>query len=145
MDMDGLLQLGATMFSKSNLSGEAGSNLNLGSLASALSDLTGGDGGLDIGSLINKFNSSGLGDMAKSWLGDGVNDSISPDQITGAIGIDKITEFASKMGVSTEEAAGGLSEALPKMIDTGSSGGSLLDSIGGVEGALKFASKIFGK
>lgn len=144
MNMDELLQLGATMFSKSNLSGDAGSNLDLGSLASALSGLTGGDG-FDLGGLIGKLNSGGLGDMAKSWLGDGINDGISPDQVSGAIGIDKITEFASKLGISTEEAAGGLSEALPQMVDKASSGGSLLDSIGGIEGALKFASKLFGK
>ena len=145
MNMDELLQIGATMFSKSNLSGDAGSNLDLSSLTSALSGLTGGDGGFDLGGLLNKLDSSGLGDMAKSWLGDGGNDGISPDQIGDAIGLDKIAEFASKLGISTEEAAGGLSEALPQMVDKASSGGSLLDSIGGVEGALKFASKLFGK
>ncbi len=142
--MDELLQLGAKMFSKSNLSGDAGSNLDMGSLASALSGLTGGSGGFDLGALINNLDTGGLGDMAKSWLGDGANAGISPDQISNAIGSDKITEFASKLGLSTEEAAGGLSEALPQMVDNASSGGSLLDSFGGVEGVLGLAGKLFG-
>jgi hypothetical protein len=43
------------------------------------------------------------------------------------------------------EAAGGLSDALPQMVDKASSDGSLLDSIGGVSGALGMASKLFGK
>ncbi len=145
MHMDELLQLGAKMFSKSNLSGDAGTNLDMGSLASALSGLTGGSGGFDLGALMNNLDAGGLGDMAKSWLGDGANAGISPDQISNTIGSDKIAEFASKLGLSTEEATGGLSEALPQMVDNASSGGSLLDSLGGVEGVLGFANKLFGK
>ena len=143
--MDELLQMGATMFSKSNLSGDAGSNLDLGSLTSALSGLTDGDGGFDLGGLMKNLNAGGLGDMAKSWLGDGANMGISADQIGSVIGSDKLSEFASKLGLSVDEAAGGLSDALPQMVDKGSSGGSLLDSIGGLEGALGLAGKLFGK
>jgi uncharacterized protein YidB (DUF937 family) len=61
------------------------------------------------------------------------------------LGADKISEFASKLGLSNEEAAGGLSEALPQMVDKASSGGSLLDSIGGISGAVGLAGKLFGK
>ncbi len=143
MDMNELLQVGASMFSKSDLSGDAGSNLDLGSLTSALSGLTDGDGGFDIGSLMTNMNASGLGGMVSSWLGNGANEGISPEQISGVLGSDKIAAFASKLGISTDEAAGGLSEALPQMVDNGSSGGSILDSIGGVEGVLGLAGKLF--
>ncbi len=145
MDMGQLLQMGATMFSKSDLSGDAGSNLDLSSITSALSGLTDGDGGFDLTSLMNNLNAGGLGDMAKSWLGDGENAGISTEQISNVLGSDKIAEFASKLGISTDEAAGGLSDALPQMVDNASSGGSLLDSIGGLEGALGLAGKLFGK
>jgi uncharacterized protein YidB (DUF937 family) len=145
MNMDELLQMGAKMFSESNLSGDAGSNLDVSSLASALSGLTGGDGGFNLGALIKNLDAGGLGDMAKSWLGDGDNKGISPEQISSTLGSEKIAEFASKLGISEKEAAGGLSEALPQMVDKASSGGSFLDSIGGVEGALGFANKLFGK
>ncbi len=143
MNMDEILQLGAKMFSKSNLSGDTGSNLDMGALASALSGLTSGSGGFDLGALMKNLDTGGLADMAKSWLGDGANAGISPDQVSNVIGSDKIAEFASKLGLSTEEAAGGLSEALPHMVDNASSGGSFLDSIGGVEGVLGFAGKLF--
>ncbi len=145
MDLDKLLKMGATMFNKSNLSGDVGSKLDISNVVSALSGLTGGAGGFNLGELMNNMDSSGLGDVAKSWLGDGSNKKISPEQISSAIGSDKIAEFASKLGLSTEEAAGGLSEALPQMVDNASSGGSILDSFGGVAGALGFASKLFGK
>jgi uncharacterized protein YidB (DUF937 family) len=61
------------------------------------------------------------------------------------LGTDKISEFASKLGLSNEEAAGGLSDAIPQIVDKASSGGSLLDSFGGVSGAIGLASKLFGK
>jgi len=49
MNMEGLLQMGAEIFSKSDLSGEAGSNLDMGSLTSALSSLSGdGEGVLGL-------------------------------------------------------------------------------------------------
>ena len=66
MNIDELLQTGAKLFSKSNLSGDAGSNLDMGSLVSALSSLTGGDKGFDLGALVNNLDGAGLGDMAKS-------------------------------------------------------------------------------
>ena len=144
MDMNELLQMGAEMFSKSDRSGEAGSNLDMGSLTSALSSLSGDGEGFDLGGLMSGFNAGGLAEMAQSWLGDGDNAGISAEQISSVIGSEKIAEFASKLGLSTEEAAGGLSEALPQMVDNASSGGSLLDSFGGVEGVLGFAGKLFG-
>lgn len=146
MDMGDLLKMGATMFINSKQSGDAGSGLDIGSLTSALSGLAGGGGGgFDLGSLLSKMDSGGLGAIAQSWLGDGGNDAVSPEQITSMLGSDKIAAFASQLGLSNEEAAGGLSEALPHMVDKASSGGSLLDSIGGVSGAIGLAGKLFSK
>jgi len=148
MDMSDLLKMGATMFMNSKQSGDVGSGLDMGNLTSALSDLAGGGGskgGFDLGSLLSKMDSGGLGTIAKSWLGDGSNEAISPDQISNMLGADKVSEFASKLGLRSEEAVGGLSEALPQMVDKASSGGSLLDSIGGPSGAMGLAGKLFNK
>ena len=146
MDITSLLRLGAEVFINSNKSGEAGSGLNIGNLVPILSGLLGGgQGGIDLSSLISKFSSAGLGNVVNSWLGDGANESISANQISEMFGSDQISEFASKLGLSQEEAAGGLSDAIPQMVDKASSGGSLLDSIGGLSGALGMAGKLFGK
>ncbi len=147
MDMGDLLKMGASAFMNSNRSGDAGSGLDLGALTSALSGLTGGnsEGGFDIGSLLQNMQSGGLADIAQSWLGDGDNADISDEHVTQMFGEDKISEFASQLGVSQEEAVGGLRDALPQMVDNASSGGSLLDSIGGISGALDIAGKLFGR
>jgi uncharacterized protein YidB (DUF937 family) len=145
MDIANLIKMGAETFINSNKSGEAGSGLDLGTLVTSLSGLLGGgQGGIDLSSLISKFSSAGLGSIVNSWLGDGANESISANQIMEMFGANKISEFASNLGLSQEEAAGGLSDAIPQMVDKASSGGSLLDSIGGLSGALGMAGKLFG-
>ncbi len=149
MDMGDLIKMGATMFINSKMSGDNGSNLDMGSLISALSGLAGGNdsngGGIDFGSILSKMQSADMADIASSWLGDGENKEVSHSQITDIFGSDKISEFANKLGLSEDEAVGGLRDALPNMVDKASSGGSILDSIGGISGAINMASKIFGK
>jgi uncharacterized protein YidB (DUF937 family) len=106
MDISSLLKIGAEAFINSNKSGEAGSGLDISSLLPALSGLLGGgQGSLDLSSLISKFSSAGLGNVVSSWLGDGSNESISAGQITKMFGSNQISEFASKLGLSQEEAA----------------------------------------
>lgn len=145
MNLTEIVQMGAAVFRDSNLSGEAGSKLDIDSITSALSGLMASGGDVNLGSLMENLNNSGLSDIAKSWLGDGANQTISPEQISSAMGSDQISQFASKLGISVEEAAGGLSDAVPQVVDKASSGGSLLESIGGVEGAIGLASKLFGR
>lgn len=147
MDMSDLLKMGADTFMKSNMSGDAGSGLSMDSLTSALSGLTGGgeEGGFDLSSLLGKMQGGEMLEMAQSWLGDGDNAPVEGSQITEMFGSDKISEFASKLGISEEEAVGGLQDALPQIVDQASSGGSMLDSIGGVSGALSMAGKLFGR
>mgnify|MGYP001824162299 CR=1 FL=1 len=145
MDINQILKLGAEVFSQSDLSGEAGSQLDLEQLASGLSSLMEGGQGLDIAGLLGSFNEGGLADLVSSWLGDGANETLSPEQLTATLGPEKISEFARQMGLSENEAAGGLSAALPNMIDKASSDGSLLDSIGGIEGALNLAGRFFSR
>lgn len=143
MNISDLLQMGASIFQKSNLSGNAGTNADLSSIVSAFGELTGSKGGFDLGGLLKNLNSGGLEDIAGTWLGDGANKNISPDQLSSVLGQDKIAEFASKLGLSEDEASGGLSEALPQMVDKASSGGSLLDAFGGIEGLAGMAGKLF--
>lgn len=98
-----------------------------GGLMEALSGLTSGEG-LDIGGIADKLKEGGLGDQVSSWLGDGENEPVSADQITNALGADKVGEMASKLGVDAGSAAETLSQAMPSLMDKLSSGGGLLDS-----------------
>ncbi len=122
-----------------------GGNNDAAAAESAVGDLLGDADKFDLGALVEQFTGAGgdIASKAKSWLGDSANDSISPDQVREALGADKIDAFAEKLGVDREIASGGLADMLPQLIDKGSRGGSLLDSVGGIGGLGKLASKFF--
>jgi len=72
-------------------------------------------GGVD--GLKQKFEQAGLGDVAQSWIGTGSNKSVSPDQVKDALGRQQVEQIANDAGVSTDEAAAGLSKVLPDAVD----------------------------
>ena len=125
----------------------AGAN-NTDDAASALDTLTGGKKRFDLGDLVSQFQGSGgdLAARAKSWLGDGANESISATHIKEALGSDKVEAFARQLGIDSDEAGHSLAQILPELIDKSSKGGRLLDSIGGNKGLFaNIASKFFRK
>ncbi|MGC1404592.1 MAG: YidB family protein [Thermodesulfobacteriota bacterium] len=67
--------------------------------------------------MLETFKSKGLGEIISSWIGTGENQAISKDQILEAIGKDQIQKMAEKVGISQEEASGGLASLLPEIID----------------------------
>jgi len=140
MDMQQIIAIGAQAFMQ-----KSGNNLDQNTVTSALGSLLGGSDGLDFGDLIGMFQGGGLGDLVSSWLGDGGNQAIAPNQLTEVLGNDRISSFASQLGMSPDEAVGGLTDAIPQMIDKASSGGALLDSVGGLGGMMDMAGKLFGR
>lgn len=117
---------------------------NSDAVGDALGSLMGGkDGGLDLGSLVGGLQAKGLGDVASSWLGDGANADISTDQVKELLGGDKISAAASQLGTDEGSLLAGLKDAIPQMVDKSSSGGSLLDSVGGLGGVAGMAKKFF--
>lgn len=128
-----LMKLGTQLLSE-----KLGAGVDGDSLTSALSGLLGGsDGNIDVAGLAGKMSeNSDLGGLLSSWLGDGDNSPISADMLTGLLGDSNIADFASKLGLDSSTATSGLAEALPQLMDKASSGGSLLDSVGGLGGLL---------
>ena len=147
MDLNDLLRMGGELIQ--NNSDDATTGLDIGDIANALGGLLGNsEGGLDLGSLVSSLSQNGLGEIVGSWLGEGENVSISLDQVKDLLGSDKISEFASQLGLSEESAAGALADALPQVVDQATSGedsmiGDLLAQVGGVSGAMDMMGKMF--
>jgi uncharacterized protein YidB (DUF937 family) len=148
MDFTELLKMGASAIQGN--SDDATTGLDTDSIADALGNLLGGgtDGGLDLSSLVSGLSENGLGGIVGSWLGSGENEPISMDSITDLLGSDKISEFASSLGLSEDSAKGALADALPNVVDKATQGeGSILDDmlaqVGGAEGAMGMLGKMF--
>jgi len=122
-----------------------GQDIDSDTITEALSALTGDmEEGFSVSTLVSKLSSfDGLGDLIGSWLGDGENLPVDVDTIMNAFNGSEISEFASKLGIDQDNAAELLSEVVPSIVDNASSAGSLLDSIGGVDGALGMLKKFF--
>lgn len=117
---------------------------DMGGVMDALSGLTEGNG-LDLAGITDKLKEGGLGDQLSSWLGDGENASVSAEQITNALGADKISEMASRLGVDAGSAAEKLSQAMPSLVDKFSSGGNLLESVTGGNDPMDLIKGLFNK
>lgn len=145
MNIENLLNTGAQAFLDKLGTGE-GQQLSVQNVIDALSGLLGGGKGqIDLNGLLSKLNGAGLAGLAQSWLGDGANGSISASQITQIFSQDRLSNFANQLGLGQEQAITGLEGALPEMVDKASSGGKLLDSLGGAEGLLGMAAGLFGR
>lgn len=74
-----------------------------------------GMGGL--GAVLDQFQRAGFGDQARSWVGTGQNQAITPDAIAQVFGRDGLSAIAARAGVSETEASVGLSQLLPEVVD----------------------------
>jgi len=80
--------------------------------------------GGDLKQLVGKFESSGLGDKVKSWVGTGPNDSLGVDDVKRALG-PKVGELAAKFGIGEDQAAEELAQTLPDAVDKATPDGIL--------------------
>ena len=70
-----------------------------------------------LGGLLEKFQQSGHGEVAKSWVGSGANQPISPGQLSTALGPSLIKTLAEKTGMSEQDVTAQLSNILPGFVD----------------------------
>jgi len=113
--MSGQQQTGATSGGFGSLISMVANNPQLMQAVTGMLSNDGTQGGL--GGLVAKFQQAGLGDVVRSWIGNGQNQPVSGDQLTNVLGADTMTGLAEKLGMSQDDAAGQLSNILPGLID----------------------------
>jgi uncharacterized protein YidB (DUF937 family) len=85
----------------------------------------GGMGGL--GSLLSQFQQAGLGHVADSWVGNGPNQPISPDQLHNVLGEDRVRSMADQAGMAPTDFLSQLSQHLPNAVNGVTPDGQLPD------------------
>jgi uncharacterized protein YidB (DUF937 family) len=77
------------------------------------------DGGLvgGLGGLLEKLQGAGHGEIAKSWVGPGQNQSIEPGQLRSALGQTTVSDAAQQAGMSEQDLLTQLSQHLPQIVD----------------------------
>ncbi len=149
MDFTDLLKIGASMIQNSDNESTTGLDSSL--ITNALGSIFGSnseDGSLDLSSIISNVTNGDLGETISSWIGNGENLPIDADKVTELIGSDKLEEFAQNLNIDLDTAKSELANVLPNLVDQATNEDSslastLLDKVGGIEGALNLASKFF--
>lgn len=67
--------------------------------------------------LVQSFQQGGLGSIVNSWVSTGQNLPISAEQIQAVLGGGQLQNIAAQLGMSTEQASGGLADLLPQLVD----------------------------
>lgn len=143
MNTDDIFQVAAKLL-QNKLDTDKDGQVELTEISSALFSLfSNNQGKTDLSSLVSNMKGGDMRSIAESWLGDGPNKSIESSQITQILGNDKIAAFARQLGISQEDAAAGLAEAVPVVVDKSSRGGALLDMVGGAPGIVGLLKKLF--
>lgn len=78
--------------------------------------------------IVDQLQQGGLGDQVKSWLGNGANMSVTPDQIKSALGNDQVQQLAQRFGVPVDAALKLLADHLPAAVDQASPNGTIQNS-----------------
>ena len=119
--LDGLLGsvMGGMMGGGSSAQGAQGGNPMIQMALQMLQQ----NGGIE--GLLAKFQQAGMGQQAQSWIGTGQNMPVSADALSQIFGHGQLSQIAQQMGISPAEAAGGLSQALPHVVDQMTPGGEI--------------------
>ncbi|HEX3712281.1 MAG TPA: YidB family protein [Trebonia sp.] len=98
-----------------------GQNGQQGGLA-AISKLFDGDG---MQGILTKLQASGLDKQVMSWIGHGKNDPVTGDDIKNAVDPQKLSQVAQQTGMSQDEVADNVAQALPEAVDKATPGGAV--------------------
>lgn len=103
------------------LGGSSGASSGMGNVLSSI--LGGGEAGGNvsgtgggIGDLVSRFEQAGLGQIAQSWIGNGQNQSVSPDQLKNVFG-DQVPQMAQQAGMQQGDFLSQLSQHLPNAVN----------------------------
>jgi uncharacterized protein YidB (DUF937 family) len=92
-------------------------------MATAVNDIMQKHGGLE--GMVKEFQSKGMGDAVKSWVGMGPNMGISPDQVHQMLGPDMLATLAQKTGMNVDDLKAKLAQAIPMAVDKMTPGGAI--------------------
>ena len=144
MELMDLLKMGASLIEGN--SDDTTTGLDIDKIANAMKKLIANeDGSLNLAAIVGSLSRNGLGEIVGSWLSQGENKAIAPDDVAVLLGEDKVDAFAQELGLDHESAKKALSDALPVVVDKATSDeNNIVDQmLGGGGNPMEMLSKMF--
>ncbi|HTH61751.1 MAG TPA: YidB family protein [Paraburkholderia sp.] len=116
-----LLDTLGSLFSSSSTPQPGGGQQAL--IAAAMEFVNNQPGGLN--GLVQKFEQGGAGGVIQSWIGNGENQPISPDQLHNVLGSEAVSGLAQKVGLQPDQVSGLLAQVLPHVVNAGTPNGEV--------------------
>jgi uncharacterized protein YidB (DUF937 family) len=82
----------------------------------------------NVGGLLQQLQQGGLGAEVSSWVGNGSNLPVSPDQLRSALGNEQLQQLARQAGLPVDQLLAMLSQHLPQTVDRMSPNGALQET-----------------
>jgi uncharacterized protein YidB (DUF937 family) len=70
-----------------------------------------------LGGLLQKFQQAGMGNVANSWVSNGPNQQVSPDQLQQVFGQQQVNQWAQQSNMQPHDLLSQLSQYLPHAVD----------------------------
>ena len=80
-----------------------------------------------LASLVSGFQQAGLGNIVQSWISNGPNQPVSPQQLQNALGDQQVQSMANQAGVPQHDFLSQLSQHLPNAVNGMTPNGKLPD------------------
>ncbi len=80
-----------------------------------------------LGGLVSQFEQAGLGHVAQSWVGNGQNQPVSPQQLQNVFGQGQVESMANQAGMQPGDFLSQLSQHLPNAVHGMTPNGQLPD------------------
>ena len=88
----------------------------------AISKLFEGEG---MQGILSKLQASGMDKQVMSWIGHGQNEPVSGDDIKRAVDPQQLSQVAQQCGMSQDQVADHVAQALPEAVDKATPGGAV--------------------
>jgi uncharacterized protein YidB (DUF937 family) len=75
--------------------------------------------------IVSKLQASGLDKQVMSWIGHGQNEPVTGDDIKNAVNSQQLSQVAQQTGMSQDEVANQVAQALPEAVDKATPGGAV--------------------
>lgn len=70
-----------------------------------------------ISAIIAQLEQAGLGHAVQSWIGNGPNHAVSPEELHSAFGSDQVHDMANEAGMQPHDFLSQLAQHLPQVMD----------------------------
>jgi uncharacterized protein YidB (DUF937 family) len=112
---------------------QTGTGSSSSGIAGVLLNMLGGGGnrtagtGGGLGGLLSSFEQAGLSHIAQSWVGNGPNQPVSPQQLQTVFGDGQVQTMARQAGMAPHDFLSQLSQHLPRVVDGVTPNGQMPD------------------